>query len=507
VTICIFREKDMRIAIFFALLFLYSLQSRSQNKSLPVDTQIVSTHEITVRGQKVSYEATTGTQPVWNEKGEAEAAVHYTYYRRTNAEPTENRPLVISFNGGPGAGSVWMHLGYTGPYVLKVDDEGYPIQPYGIKPNENSVLDEADLLYVNPVGTGYSRVLADEYKRDKYFGVNADINYLASWIQTFVTRHNRWLSPKFLIGESYGTTRVSGLALQLQNAEWMYLNGVVLVSPTGLGIDREGPVAAANRLPYFAATAWYHDKLDADLLNQNLTDLLEEVETYTLDKLLPLMSRGGFISPSERMTAAKVMSRYSGISKKQLLQNNLDLSYTNFWKSLLRDEGYTVGRLDSRYLGLDRMEGGSRPDYYAELTSWLHAFTPPLNHYFRNILGFHTDVKYQMLGNVRPWDRSRDRTGENLRQAMAQNPFLKVMVQSGYFDGATTYFNAKYTLWHLDPSGRMKDRLRFEGYESGHMMYLRKPDLKDANDHLRSFIADALPMEGEPAQYKRKDKD
>ncbi|NBB88178.1 MAG: carboxypeptidase [Bacteroidetes bacterium] len=497
----------MRIAILFAFVFLHGPQSSSQNKSLPADTQIVSTHEITIRGQKVSYEATTGTQPVWNEKGKAEAAVHYTYYRRTNAEPTESRPLIISFNGGPGAGSVWMHLGYTGPYVLKVDEEGYPIQPYGIKPNEHSVLDKADLLYVNPVGTGYSRVLADEYKREKYFGVNADINYLASWIQTFVTRQNRWLSPKFLIGESYGTTRVSGLALQLQNAEWMYLNGVVLVSPTGLGIDRDGPVAAANRLPYFAATAWYHEKLDRDLQNQNLTDLLEEVETYTLDKLLPLMSRGGFISPSERMTAAKVMSRYSGISKKQLLQHNLDLSYTAFWKSLLREEGYTVGRLDSRYLGIDKMKGGSRPDYYAELTSWLHAFTPPLNHYFRNVLGFHTDVKYQMLGNVRPWNRSRDRTGENLRQAMAQNPFLKVMVQSGYFDGATTYFNAKYTLWHLDPSGRMRDRLRFEGYESGHMMYLRKPDLKDANDHLRSFIDDALPVEGEPAQYKRMDRD
>ena len=490
---------------YFILLGLTSALSGlwGQNKSIPIDTQIVSTHEISVKGQTIKYEAETGTQPVWNEDGQAEAAVHYTYYRRTNAGPAADRPLLISFNGGPGAGSVWMHLGYTGPYVLKVDEEGYPVQPYGVRPNEHSVLDVTDILYINPVGTGYSRVLAEEYDRNKYFGVNADINYLAAWIQTFVTRHNRWLSPKFLIGESYGTTRVSGLALQLQNAEWMYLNGVVLVSPTGLGIDRDGPVAAANRLPYFAATAWYHDQLEPALQNRSLTDLLEEVETYTLDELLPLMSRGGFINPDERQAAAKQMARYSGISAREFVQNNLNLSYAQFWKSLLRDEGYIVGRLDSRYLGIDRKEAGDRPDYSAELTSWLHAFTPPLNHYYRNILGLQTDVKYQMLGNVRPWDRSRDRTGENLRQAMAQNPFLKVMVQSGYFDGATTYFNAKYTLWHLDPSGRMRDRLRFEGYESGHMMYLRKPDLRDANAHLRSFIVDALPEAGEPAQYRR----
>ncbi len=496
----------MRITFIFLCVISLVASLQGQNKSIPLDTQILSIHEITVGGESVQYEAETGTQPVWNADGDPEAAVHYTYYRRTNAGPSAERPLLISFNGGPGAGSVWMHLGYTGPYVLKVDDEGYPVQPYGVRPNEQSVLDVTDILYINPVGTGYSRVIAEEYDRDKYFGVNADINYLASWIQAFVTRHDRWLSPKFLIGESYGTTRVSGLALRLQNAEWMYLNGVILVSPTGLGIDRDGPVAAANRLPYFAATAWYHQQLEDDLQNQPLSDLLQEVEAYTLDELLPLMSRGGFMAPEERKEAAAKMARYSGLSQKEILQHNLNLSYMTFWKSLLRDEGYTVGRLDSRYLGIDRMDGGSRPDYFAELTSWLHAFTPPLNHYFRNVLGFHTDVKYQMLGYVGPWDRDGDRTGENLRQAMAQNPFLKVMMQSGYFDGATTYFNAKYTLWHIDPSGRMQDRLRFEGYESGHMMYLRKPDLRDANAHLRSFIADALPDEGEPAEYKRNSK-
>ena len=175
------------------------------------------------------------------------------------------RPLVISFNGGPGSGSVWMHLAYTGPKILKVDDEGFPIQPYGIKDNPNSILDVADIVFVNPVNTGYSRIVKKDTDRSMFFGVNADIKYLAEWINTFVTRKNRWESPKYLIGESYGTTRVSGLALELQNRQWMYLNGVILVSPTELGIHsgsgrREGPLGASLRLPYFAAAAWYHKK-------------------------------------------------------------------------------------------------------------------------------------------------------------------------------------------------------------------------------------------------------
>jgi carboxypeptidase C (cathepsin A) len=280
----------------------------------------------------------------------------------------------------------------------------------------------------------------------------------------------------------------------------MYLNGVILVSPTGLGIERDGPVNAANRLPYFAAAAWYHKKLSPELQSKPLEELLEEVENYTIDELLPVMTRGGFVDQSKRNAAAKKMAYYSGLSEKSILSNNLDVSTGYFWKDLLREEGYTVGRLDSRYKGIDRSSAGMRPDFNSELTSWLHSFTPAINYYLSEELNYKTDVKYNMFGPVRPWDRSGDETGENLRQAMAQNPYLKVMVQSGYFDGATTYFNAKYTMWHLDPSGRMQDRLRFEGYESGHMMYLRRADLEAANEHIREFILDSQ-TNGAPAKY------
>lgn len=487
---------------FLLVSFFYTTVSVAQmQQAVNYNAPSVTEHQVTIKGNRVSYTATTGYQPVWNDDGKPIAAVHYTYYERKGVSDKTRRPLVISFNGGPGSASVWMHLAYTGPKILKIDDEGFPIQPYGVKDNPHSILDVADIVFVNPVNTGYSRILDKEVRTSTFFGVNKDIEYLASWINTFVSRVNRWESPKFLIGESYGTTRVSGLALELQNNQWMYLNGVILVSPTDLGIDRSGPVGAANRLPYFAAAAWYHEKLPADLQNKDLLVVLEEAEEYTMNKLLPVMAKGAWASEAEKNEAIRMFARYSGISEKVVEQNNLDVSEAYFWKELLREEGFTVGRLDSRYKGIDRADAGTRPDFNSELTSWLHSFTPAVNYYFKNDLKFETDLQYYMFGPVRPWDRSGDNTGENLRQAMAQNPYLKVLTQSGYYDGATTYFNAKYNMWHLDPSGKMKDRMSFKGYRSGHMMYLRAEDLKNSNDDLRDFINDAIPPAGTPAKY------
>ncbi|WP_037321067.1 S10 family peptidase [Salegentibacter sp. Hel_I_6] len=485
-------------------LFVFIATAWSQKVEIPVDTTVITKHSVTINSENIDYTATTGMQSLWNNDGEPIASLFYTYYKRSDVKNTENRPLVISFNGGPGSASVWMHIAYTGPRVLKIDDEGFPIQPYGIKENPHSILDVADIVYVNPVNTGYSRPIPDEegkVAKEKFFGVQADIKYLAEWLNTFVSRNDRWLSPKYLIGESYGTTRVSGLALELQNSQWMYLNGVILVSPTEIGIERDGPVGIANRLPYFAAAAWYHDALPAELQNKELEVLLEEVEEYTINELTPVLVKGGFTEISKKEAAAEKMAYYSGISKEVILQNNLDVDYRFFWKELKRKEGTTIGRLDSRYLGIDAKESGDSPDYNAELTSWLHSFTPAINHYLRNDLNFKTDLKYFMFGPVHPWDRSGDNTGENLRQAMAQNPNLDVMIQSGYFDGATTYFNAKYTMWQLDQSGKLKDRLSFKGYESGHMMYLRADDLKNANEDIREFIENSLPEEGAPAKY------
>ncbi len=485
-------KKTILTVLSFALITNFIT---AQNQMLKGDSLVITEHEITVRGNTINYTAYCGTQPVWDEDGKVLASLFYTYYEKKGVQDKSKRPLVISFNGGPGSASVWMHIAYSGPKILKIDDEGYPVQPYGIKDNPHSIIDVADIVFVNPVNTGFSRILDEEVEKKTFFGVNSDVKYLAEWINAFVSRKGRWLSPKYLIGESYGTTRVSGLALELQNRQWMYLNGVVLVSPTDLGIDRSGPVKAANRLPYYAATAWYHQKLNEDLQSKTLYELLDEVESYTVDTYLPALAKGANLDEESKEEVAMQLSLYSGLSKKSILQNNLDIPTSFFWKELLREEGYTVGRLDSRYKGIDSKDAGVSPDYNAELTSWLHAFTPAINHYLREVLNYKTDVKYNMFGPVRPWDRSNDNTGRNLRQAMAQNPFLHVMVQSGYYDGATNYFDGKYNLWHLDPSGKMKDRMRFKGYESGHMMYLRAEDLKSSNEDFRDFILQTIPQE------------
>ncbi|MDP4150123.1 MAG: carboxypeptidase [Bacteroidota bacterium] len=471
------------------------------SRTLNVDSSVTTHAEVTVKGQRIPYDATAGTMPVWDQDGKPIAGVFYTYYERSDVKDRDARPLVISFNGGPGTPSVWMEIGYTGPRRLNIDEEGFPVQPYGVKENPYSLIDIADIVYVDPVNCGFSRPINPSIPGTKFFGVNEDIRYLAEWISTFVTRKNRWASPKYLIGESYGTTRVSGLALELQDQQWMYLNGVVLVSPTDLGIDRNDGVQASLRLPYYCATAWYHKALPADLQAKDLAQVLPEAEAFTVNELVPAMTEGGYLDSARRRQIAAKMSRYSGLPEKMILQCNLRVPTDFYWKELLRDRGFTIGRLDSRYRGIDKADAGQAPDYNAELTSWLHSFTPAINIYLRQDLHYKTDLKYNMFGSVYPWDRQNDHTAENLRQAMAENPYLHLLVQSGYYDGACDYFNAKYDMWQMDPSGKLKDRMRWEGYRSGHMLYLRKDDLRDANEHLRDFIRSSMPKPGEAAKF------
>ncbi len=473
-------------------IFVY-VCSLAQERVLPAESAVNSTGNVTIKGKAIPYKVTAGTQPVWNAEGKPSASLFYTYYERSDVSDKSRRPLIISFNGGPGSASVWMHVAYTGPKVLNIDSEGFPVQPYGIHDNPHSILDVADIVYVDPVNTGFSRILDPKAEKTTFFGVNADIKYLGDWVDNFVSRQGRWTSPKYLIGESYGTTRVSGLALDLQNNHWMYLNGVILVSPTELGIKRDGPVNDALSLPYYTAAAWYQKALPADLQQKDLMDVLAESEAFTVNEFIPALSRGGFLEEAKKKQIAASVSRYSGLSERTIMQHNLAVPTQYFWKDLLREKGFTVGRLDSRYLGIDKQQAGSSPDYNSELTSWLHSFTPAINYYLRDVLKYKTDLQYNMFGPVRPWDNSNDKTGENLRQAMAENPYMHVMIQSGYYDGATTYFDAKYSMWQLDPSGKMKDRLRFEGYRSGHMMYLRAEDLASSNEHIRDFIKKSTP--------------
>ncbi|MCF2874357.1 MULTISPECIES: S10 family peptidase [unclassified Tenacibaculum] len=492
-----------KIIFLFALSF--SIIAIGQDNRVPIDSTVITTNSVVIKGKRIQYKAQTGTQPVYDKNGVIKATLFYTYYKRTDVNNSEKRPLIMSFNGGPGSASVWMHIAYTGPKILKIDDEGNPIQPYGIKDNPYSILDVADIVFVNPVNTAYSRPIVKEKKKlDKkyFFGVNADAKYLAGWLNTFITRNNRWNSPKYIIGESYGGTRVMQLAYELQNSQWMYLNGVIMVSPADYQLLRtKNSEDYAINFPYFTAAAWYHKMLPQKLQQQDLLDILPESESFAINKLLPALAKGGYVSKEEKEAVAEKMAYYSGIKKEVILKHNLEVPNRYFWKELLRDtSGKTIGRLDSRYLGIDRRETGSSPDYSPELVSWLHSFTPAINYYIQNVLKFKTDVKYNMFGSVHPWDFSNNDARENLRKSMAQNPYLNVLVQSGYYDGATTYSAAKYTMGKIDPSGKFKNRLSFKGYRSGHMMYLRKEDLEKANDDLRDFIKKSSENIG-PAKY------
>ena len=491
-----------------------NLHPQTFDRKIPSDTKVITEHSTNILGKKVNYSAQIGTQPIWDSKGEVIATLHYTYYKRTDIDDNSNRPLVFSFNGGPGSASIWMHMGYTGPYSLIIDDEGYPIQPYGYKTNPYSILDVADIVFVNPINIGFSRILKDMTKdeaSEKFFGVNQDIKYLAEWISTFVSRSERWKSPKYLVGESYGGVRVMGLAHELQQNQWLYLNGVVLVSPADYELQDYNYARGGGNIvqpvvdfPYFTATAWYHKKLGDELQKKTLSDVIEISEDFAYYELLPSIAKGGYLNKNLKEDIAKKIESLTGIGYNVILDNNLIITTGLFWKELLREEGFTIGRLDSRYKGIDSKDGGTYPEYPQELSSWDHAFTPAMNSYIREKLNFKTDIKYNTWArdelSVRPWNSDNVNIRRRFREAIAENPFLNVLIQSGYYDGATTFSAAKYTIQQVDPSGKLSDRFTFKGYESGHMMYLRREDLQKSNQDLRDFILKTI-TENTPAKY------
>lgn len=487
-----------------SLLFILPSISDAQAINLPVDTTVVTTHKITINGETVPYKAIVGMLPVYKDSAIV-AAVQYVYYKCTDVKNESKRPIIFSFNGGPGTASLWMQLGYTSPKRLKVSPEGWPVQPYGVVDNHHSILDVTDIVYVNPVNTGFSRIL-NNGKKKYFFGVKEDINYLADWIDLFISRYGRWLSPKFLIGESYGTTRVSGLAGELQSSHNIFLDGVILQGQCGIGEVglRDSRLGEALKLPYYASTAWYFKQLSPNLQNKKLSELYPKVEEFTINKLLPALARGGSISDTQKQAIAQQVANYSGLSKQFVLNYNLAVPTSAFWKELLRDQGKTIGRLDSRYVGIDSKNAGSRPEYNAELKSWENAFAPAMNHYIREELGFNPDLQYYVFGPVHPWDRSNNRyhsVGDRLRQAMASNPALNVLDQNGYFDGACDAFTAKYALQQMDANGELAGRIHFKIYKSGHMLYIRKKSMIKGNNDIRQFIKKSVPKPGQPIKY------
>jgi carboxypeptidase C (cathepsin A) len=475
----------------------------AQELSLLPDSAVVTQHTTTIRGQQVRYSAEAGTLPI-RENGKEMARIFYVYYHRTDVPAGTVRPMVFSFNGGPGTASVWMHMGYTGPRRVSYDDNGFALRPpVGLEDNPESILDVADIVYIDPVATGFSR-MAEGQPEHKYHGTLADIQSVGEFIRLFIVRENRWASPKFVIGESYGTTRASGLAGHLADVHQIYLNGVILVSMTGLDGVPGADMAYAAALPQRAATAWYHKQLPAELQSKPLRQVLDEVEAFALGDYLHALALGDRLPDADRARIADRVARYLGLDTEFVMSANLRIDSQRFWKELLRDQRLTVGRLDSRYLGVDKDAAGERPEYDPAMADWDGPFANAVNHYLRQELKYNPDLTYNIWGPVRPWTRDEGaNTGEMLRSAMQANPWMKVLIQGGYFDAATDYSTAMYTISHIQPGGEFRDRFRFAWYESGHMMYLRKPDLAGANKDLRDFIAWCMESDaGYPRQAR-----
>ena len=468
-----------------------------------VDEQLVETkHTLTVGKRQVKYTATAGTLVLKeedDEKGEhkPKASVFYVAYIADRPKNSKPRPLTFSFNGGPGSSSVWLHLGVLGPRRISMpSDAGTPPPPYELLDNDYSILDVTDLVFIDPVTTGFSRVVPGEEAK-QFHGFQKDMQLVAEFIRLFTTRHMRWTSPKFLIGESYGTTRAAALSGHLQERHGFYLNGIMLISSI---LDfSTADFNPGNDLPYilflptYAATAWYHRRLE-DNLQKSLRKTLDEVEAFASGEYTLALMKGDTLGKKEREEIAQKLSRYTGLSREYIQRTNLRIEIHRFTKELLRSKRQTVGRLDSRFISHDRDAAGEHFEFDPSYAAIQGPFTAALNQYVRQELNFKSDLPYEILSErVHPWSYKEHENqylnvAETLRKAINLNPALRVFVANGYYDLATPYYATAHTFNHLQLEPDLRPNISMEYYEAGHMMYIHEPSLVAQKKHLADFI-------------------
>jgi carboxypeptidase C (cathepsin A) len=467
----------------------------------PADRSSVTTHTVAIAGVEVPYESTAGTYVLKTEEGAAKAELFYVAYVRTGVEDKAARPIMFCFNGGPGSSSVWLHLGVYGPRRVRMTEEGFaPPPPYELVPNDQSLLDLADLVFIDPVTTGYSRP-AEGQDPAQFHGLQQDAEWVAEFIRLYTTRNGRWESPKFLSGESYGTTRAARLASVLQEKHGLYLNGLVLVSAIlnfqTARFDRGNDLPFVLFLPTYAATAFYHHRL-APELQADLHRTLAEVEAFALGDYTLALGRGDALPEAEKQRIAGRLARYTGLSADYVERTNLRIEISRFCKELLRAEGRTVGRLDSRFQGGDYDSAGEANEFDPSYAAIQGPFTAMQNHYLRDELGFESDLPYEILTDrVQPWSFAEAENryvnvAEDLRAAMARNPALRVFVANGAYDLATPYFATRYTFDHLGLDPALRGNVTMGFYEAGHMMYIHRPSLVRLRADIAGFLRDAL---------------
>jgi carboxypeptidase C (cathepsin A) len=474
-----------------------------------IDKVVVSHHAVTINGERVEYTALCGTlvlreeaekkdPPGASEGHKAKAEIFFVAYLRDDVPDKTKRPITFSFNGGPGSSSVWLHLGVLGPRRVDMGDAGaLTAPPYGVIDNEHTLLDATDLVFIDPVGTGYSRAVQGEANKD-FHAFTRDIESVGDFIRLFCARHRRWRGPVYLIGESYGTLRAAGVSAYLQQRHGLYVNGLMLVSSVlnfqtlGFGVGNDLPHILF--LPTYTATAWYHKRLDASL-QRNLAKAVQEARDFAEGGYASALMRGSRLGPAERKRIATRLARLTGMSVEFCERSELRLEIFRFCKELLRSRGEVVGRLDSRFTGYDKDLAGF--DYEADpsMDAILGPYAAAINDYLRGDLRYESDLPYDVLsfktnGN---WsfaeftDRYVD-TSDALRRAMCANPHMRVLVLNGYYDLATPFFATEYTFGHLNLPRALEANISMRYYEAGHMMYVHAPSLARMKRDLAAFL-------------------
>lgn len=475
-----------------------SAEAKKEDKKAVHETLSVTEHSVKIDGKKVDYTATAGRLTLLNDKDEPTARMFFVAYTRDTKEPSK-RPVTFCFNGGPGSASVWLHLGMLGPKrIVLPKGPTMPKPPTGLVDNEYSLLDVTDLVFIDPVSTGFSRPEKVDKKSD-FHGYSEDIESVGQFIHDYTTRFNRWGSEKYILGESYGGLRAAGLTGYLQSRYRMELNGAVIVS--GVINFQTLRFTYGNDLPYivflpaYAATAWYHKALDEELQELSVDEVVKRAEKFAYGAYATALLEGGRLGRRKTRAIAKQVSQLTGLSSKYVEGSNLRVSMQRFAKELLRNRDLVVGRFDGRYTGVSRMREGDSPDYDPSGAAVFGAFTSAMNQYLRNDLEIEENRVYEILtGKVHPWsyDDFENRyvnASETMRSAMAKNPWLRVFIAAGYYDLATPATAIDYTMDHLALTPERRKNVTTRYYEGGHMMYTHLPALAKLRDDLKKFYA------------------
>ena len=475
-----------------------------EHSSMPDGAETVkSKGSVTINGKVINYTATTGYMPLKTEEGKLRAKIFYVSYTKDDNGDITKRPITYTFNGGPGSASVWLHMGVIGPKRIVMSEKGDALAPpYSYTNNEYSWLDQSDLVFIDPVGTGFSRA-APGVDKSEFQGYDEDIESVGEFIKLYTSQNKRWGSPKFIAGESYGTTRAAGLSKYLQSAFKMYVNGIVLISAVlnfqtiSFNIGNDLPYSLY--LPSYAATSWYYKQLSPELQAKDLKSLTAEVEKFAINEYSTALMKGDKLTEAEYTSVVSKLSKYTGLSESFIRATNLRINLSQYNKELLRDEGKTVGRLDSRFTGTDYNDTGSSTEYDPSNTGTISGpYTAGVLSYLGKELNYTNNLTYYTLGGgVGKWNYSNVQNkylnvAEYMRQAMATNPKMKVWVLGGYYDFATPYFAAKYVINHMGLRPEQEKNINFTYYEAGHMIYIHMPSLVQVKIDADAFYKNTL---------------